>query len=532
MKNFLIFANIIISTYCVFNWWLYDPQDHELMFSDRATIEERQFIEDQGKCYGSGSCYLKNSNLNSKGNFENKCCLIKSPLETGCRTVFSGKYFESNLYSLNHAYDNNFTYDCDGEGDKTFNSSLYNPKESWEITNKERYDCIYSETEEECQANPKSFVQNTKCCWFSNAEIYDYASCFGVKEITDDEFDKLIPYISRARLNNPNKTMDFHCYDKYDKIVNGTFDLEFNYIMMQNYQQKMSIEMESEDVLYLFAKKQSFIGIKDYQQDYRYNYFRMYTVSPTGIDKVFTISIRYKYKITSSRNRNLKDNDEEFIEKIVPCTPENIDKNTNLNITLSQCTLNKEEGKDIEKIIVQKGNDLIGYFDEENSEIFEGKQFMKDDDINKIKKAAIFTFKYPTANINTSILEGETTSDMENVKFTIYYSKDSKVQNIQAEGTFLKNSSTVSFVMNPPINLTEGKNIIPSQICKGDNGKYLYIINKVGPIMQNDEIEDSTNNSNESDNILPIKPNKTNLIYNIMIKSINCSIASLFSSKK
>ena len=258
----------------------------------------------------------------------------------------------------------------------------------------------------------------------------------------------------------------------------------------------------------------------------------MYTVSPTGIDKVFTISIRYKYKITSSRNRNLKDNDEEFIEKIVPCTPENIDKSTNLNITLSQCTLNKEEGKDIEKIIVQKGNDLIGYFDEENSEIFEGKQFMKDDDINKIKKAAIFTFKYPTANINTSILEGETTSDMENVKFTIYYSKDSKVQNIQAEGTFLKNSSTVSFVMNPPINLTEGKNIIPSQICKGDNGKYLYIINKVGPIMQNDEIEDSTNNSNESDNILPIKPNKTNLIYNIMIKSINCSIASLFSSKK
>ena len=50
MKNFLIFVNIIISTYCVSNWWLYDPQDHELMFSDRATIEERQFIEDQGKC--------------------------------------------------------------------------------------------------------------------------------------------------------------------------------------------------------------------------------------------------------------------------------------------------------------------------------------------------------------------------------------------------------------------------------------------------------------------------------------------------
>ena len=99
MKNFLIFANIIISTYCVLNWFLYDPQDHELMFSDRATIEESQFIEDQDKCKfnGSESCYLKNSNLNSTGNFVNKCCLVKSPLENICKTIFSGKYFESNL---------------------------------------------------------------------------------------------------------------------------------------------------------------------------------------------------------------------------------------------------------------------------------------------------------------------------------------------------------------------------------------------------------------------------------------------------
>jgi len=540
MKNFLIFANIIISTYCVLNWWFYDPQDHELMFSDRATIEERQFIEDQDKCYGSGSCYLKNSNLNSTGNFVNKCCLIKSPLETGCRTVFSGKYFESNLYSLNHAFDKNFTYDCDGEGDKTFNSSLYNPNESWEITNKERYDCIYSETEEECQANPKSFVQNTKCCWFSNAEIYDYASCFGVKEITDDEFDKLIPYISRARLNNPNKTMDFHCYDKSDKIVNGTFDLEFNYIMMQNFQQKMSIEMESEDVLFLFAKKQSFIGIKDYQQDYRYNYFRIYTVSPNRIDKVFTISIRYKYNITSSRNRNL--NDEEFIEKIVPCTPEDIDASTNLNITLSECTLEKEEGKDVEKIIIQKGNDLIGNFDEENNVITQGKQFMKDDDINKVKEAANFTFKNPTANIKANILEGETTSDRKNVKFTIYYSKDSKVQNIQAEGTFLKNSSTVSFVTNPPINLKEGKTIIPNQICEGENGEYLYIINKVGAIKQeaeNDDNNKSDNDNNksdndiiksdESDNILPIDQNNKSNLNKISIILISTALIILLA---
>ena len=93
--------------------------------------------------------------------------------------------------------------------------------------------------------------------------------------------------------------MDFHCYDKSDKIVNGTFDLEYNYIMMQNYRQKMAIEMESEEVLYLFSKKQSFIGLKDYQNGYQYSNFRMYTVSPNGnIGNVFTISTRYKYKIT------------------------------------------------------------------------------------------------------------------------------------------------------------------------------------------------------------------------------------------
>ena len=237
MKNFFIVLMFFVSTYCI-QWWLYDPDDHELMFNEVPTPQEEAFISDQGKCYGTTSCYLLDSSLKSTGNFENKCCLLKTPESKSgyCETIFSGKYFESNLYSLAYAYDNNFSYDCDGKGDKTYNTSLFNPKESWEIINKERYDCIYSETEKECQENPKSFVKNTKCCWFSNAEIYDYASCFGVKELTDNEFDKIIPYITRARLHSSNKTMDFHCYDKSDKIINGTFDLEFNY----NYDAKLS----------------------------------------------------------------------------------------------------------------------------------------------------------------------------------------------------------------------------------------------------------------------------------------------------
>ena len=256
--------------------------------------------------------------------------------------------------------------------------------------------------------------------------------------------------------------------------------------MMQNYQQKMSIEMQSEDALYLFSKKQSFIGIKDYQTDYKYNYFRMYTVSPNGqIGKVFTISTRYKYKITSSRNRNLQSKYDEYIEQIVPCTPETVDNSSNLNITVSKCTLKKEEGKEVEKINIQKGNDLIGNIDEEKGLISEDKQFMNDNDINQIKNSATFTFSKPTGNIKTNILKGETTHDRKNVEFVLYYSKDSNVQTIKAKGSFFKNNPTVSFTMNPSVNLKEGNTIIPNQLGKGENGEYLYIINKIGTI-QND----------------------------------------------
>ena len=61
--------------------------------------------------------------------------------------------------------------------------------------------------------------KNKKCCWFSNGEIFDMASCFGVKELTDDEFNRIVPYMTTARLFNDNKTMDFYCYDKSDKII-------------------------------------------------------------------------------------------------------------------------------------------------------------------------------------------------------------------------------------------------------------------------------------------------------------------------
>jgi hypothetical protein len=62
--------------------------------------------------------------------------------------------------------------------------------------------------------------------------------------------------------------------------------------------------------------------------------------------------------------------------------------------------------------------------------------------------------------------------------------------------------------MNLRINLNEEKIIIPNQICEGDNGEYLYIINKVGDIVEQNNDNDNNNNDNnndEDDNILPIE---------------------------
>ena len=474
-------------------WWLYDTDDHNELFNTVASPIEKTFIEDQGICYTiyNNSCYLVNSKLKSNGTLINKCCLLKTSSEEFCSTIFSGKYFLGNLYSIDYDYDHNFTYDCDGDGDKTFSPSDYNPTEKWEIENKEKYDCIYSETEEQCKANPKSFKLNTKCCWFSNQEKYDMASCFGMRELTDEEFNKITPYITHARMFNYNKTMDFSCYDKTDNVKRGSYDLEFNYIMISSLEEKMAYELQSEIALFIFAKKQSFVGVKDYDYSaYNYNYFRMYTISPDGsIDKVFTISTRFRYKIIDDR-RNLQQNDDGYIEKIIPCFPESVDTSTNLNLTLSKCEIEKEEVKEIEKIEIQKGNDLIGNFENGKNEIFEGQTFINESDLNKIKQTAIFTFEKPKPNIKSNIIKGETTEDRANINFVLYHTENSKVQTIQAKASFIKGNSSATFTMIPSINLKNGITIIPNQIAQNDNGEYLYFQNKVGTILDDEEEEE------------------------------------------
>ena len=77
--------------------------------------------------------------------------------------------------------------------------------------------------------------------------------------------------------------------------------------------------------------------------------------------------------------------------------------------------------------------------------------------------------------------------------------------------------------MNPSINLKEGKTIIPNQMCEGENGEYLYIVNKVGTIDQNEDnneynnVNNNVNNNNVGENKTPIKNNNNSKALKISI---------------
>lgn len=481
MRIFCLFLNIIIISARLF-WRLYENSDFDLMYNETPTKEATSFSKDANICKANpADCTLLNEEISySEGNFENKCCYISTSPEynrntfVGCLAVFTGKYFESNLYSLALYEDSDIYYQCDfGKSYKKYVSSSYIPYQTWEIILKEKYDCIYSKTEKECKASPKSFTQNIKCVWFSYDNISPRTQCYGVQDLTDYEFKRLIPYFTLDSLYLENKTLNFSCYGKSDKVIKGIFDLKYNYIKMENftYEKKISIEIGSEEVLHIFSKKQTFVGIKDYKivSPYDHRIF-LYTSSP----------LEYNNKFFSIITKFGEENDGEYIEQIVQCIPNSIINNGNFKIILSECQVSNLFKK-IENIKIEKGIDLIGNFEEKK--IFEGMQFFNVSEEKKIREnSSIFTFSSPTAHINENYLIGNTTLDRKNVTFYFYYSKDSKVQTVQAKGSFLKDNLEVSFEMSPLINLKEGNSFIPDQVCQAENGEYLYIKNKLGII--------------------------------------------------
>ena len=347
---------------------------------------------------------------------------------------------------------------------------------------KEKYDCIYSKTEAQCKATSESFTQNTKCVWFSYGNISPRTQCYGVYDLTDYEFNRLIPYFELDNMYFENKVLNFSFFGRNDKVIKGTFDLKYNYIMMENftYDKKISIEMGSQDAIYSFSKRQTFVGFKDYKLEKYGHHIFLYTSSPVEYNnKIFAIITRYKYKKIGYRN--LEENNKEYIEEIIPCNPISIKNNDNFKLTLSECKILNPNELEIK---IEKGIDLIGNFEDKRGIIFEGIQFMNSSVEQKIKEeCSIFTVIFP--KIFSNYLKGNTTIDRKNVTFFFYYSKDSKVQTIQSKGSFLKENSTVSFEMSPLVDLEKGNTFIPEQLCQAEDGEYLYIKNTLGSFYSN-----------------------------------------------
>ena len=196
----LIFLNLIILISTITRPWnVFDFQDYNLILNNSR--EAITLKNDINYCERAKySCDLRNEDLYSKGNFENQCCYIKTSLDDpksylGCHSLFYGKYFESSLYSLALKYQSKIYYNCNGRGYKTFEPSSYIPYVDWEIAIKEKYECLYSYTEETCRASPKSFSGTTSCVWFSCPGVSKRTFCYGVKEFTDYEFNRLAGYM-------------------------------------------------------------------------------------------------------------------------------------------------------------------------------------------------------------------------------------------------------------------------------------------------------------------------------------------------
>ena len=463
----------------IWNWWIYEREDSDIIL-DSNSEETETFLEDQVKCqYEYEKCYTINSELESKPPFDNKCCRYKTEEIDTCLTIFSGKYKKTNLYSLDKS-NKDFSYDCDGSGLKTYDSSLFTSNQNWEIIVREKLDCIYSKDENECKSLPKSFEQNTKCCWFTNDQYTSYASCFGMSEITDEEFNRTIPYLALATYSADSGEMEFRCYDKSDKVVKGKYNLKLYVSEMGSAEEKLLQELMSENALDIFSKKQNFIKIKEYDKELT-NSFQIWTVSPNKNVRKFVVSVKFSYTITSSKtkssNRNLEAG---TAEKIASCDPVDIDENSNLNLTTSKCTFSNDEGYIAEKIEIQPGHDLIGNFNDENKVATPGTNSSYDE-IKKLDEDTVyFIFKDAITQLNSNVIEGEIGEDRKNVEFVLYHQKNNQTfETVKAKADFLKENKSIHFVTEPEIDFNEGVTLIPNQLAKSGDGKYLYIQNKI-----------------------------------------------------
>jgi hypothetical protein len=445
------------------NWLICEEDCNKLLYKDKS-LEEKFFLDKKICKYNAlKSCHSVNSRLESLPPFDNKCCTVKTPLYEGCLTIVEGRYNKLNLYALSLIH-KNFLYDCDGKGYKVFDSSNYIPNEKWEIIMKEKLNCKYSIDEDACKNNPKFFKENIKCCWFTNKYNLNYSSCLGFTDITDEEFNRTIPYISLAKYSTPKGELDFRCYDKNNKVIKGKYNLDLNVSEMDSPDSKLIQELLSEDALNILSKKQIFIKIKDYSKDF--NYFHIWTISPLTVQRVFTISL----KSFLSNSKRLK-----VDSMLARCTIENIKYISNLNIATSKCVFKNDKNYKPEKIEILPGYNLLGNFEDNNIAI--PGMNLPYGDIPKIDILYLainnpFIHKY---SIN---IQGKITKNIKNIKFVLYHLRNNDTfKTILVKGSYIKDIQRINFSTEESIYFNEGLTIIPNQLCKSDDGEYLFIEN-------------------------------------------------------
>ena len=462
--NLLSFKLNNIAECSLSNWLICEKEDcNKLLYKDKS-LEEKFFLDKKTCIYNAlKSCHSVNSRLESLPPFGNKCCTVKTPLYEGCLTIVEGRYNNLNLYALSLIH-KNFSYDCDGKGYKTFDSSNYTPNEKWEIITKEKLDCKYSIDENACKNNPKFFKENIKCCWFTNSYNSNYSSCFGFTDITDEEFNRTIPYTSLAKYSTPKGELGFKCYDKNRKVIKGKYNLNLNVSEMDTPDNKLIQELLSEDVLNILSKKQIFIKIKDYSKNF--NYFHIWTISPLRVQREFTISL----KLLLSNSKRLK------VESMVArCTVENIEYISNFNIATSKCLFKNDKNYSPEEIEIVPGYNLIGNF-EDNNIAMPGMNLP----YGNIPKTDIpcLAINNQFIHKNSINIQGKITKNIKNIKFILYHLKNNDTfKTIIGKGSLIKDSQSINFFTEQLIDFNEGLTIIPNQLCKSDDGEYLFIEN-------------------------------------------------------
>ena len=160
---------------------------------------------------------------------------------------------------------------------------------------------------------------------------------------------------------------------------------------------------------------------------------------------------------------------------VARCTVENIEYISNLNIATSKCLFKNGKNYSPEKIEIVPGYNLIGNF-EDNNIAMPGMNLP----YGNIPKTDIpcLAINNQFIHKNSINIQGKITKNIKNIKFILYHLKNNDTfKTIIGKGSLIKDSQSINFFTEQLIDFNEGLTIIPNQLCKNDDGEYLFIEN-------------------------------------------------------